>query len=480
MPAADYDLIVAHLVRDINLLEQAQMAGLSPEDFDKSKLRHYKFVWSAALSYFLSHHETIPRAILERESGLEMAKEELVTERLTKKVQELIQYIYAFKREELASDYIRDNLLQVMIDELKLSPRLQEMATETDVSRLSDMFLENQRVYDQTRVVVNKSADLFSPEGRQQHTEDKLPENTGIDFIDILTGGLRPGSLVGIMAESSGGKTMIGTQFVCEQAMKKRPVCAFYYEQSLAGDIAERFYSYLSGTPREELKDKAHDEYPEATRKHLDAIQAKMQEFCYVYDMSGAVRGQGNGGPDEIEAIVGRMVRNGVEPKTMVVDWLGPMVTKYYNLPKHIRPSDKRDKIELVINRLKEVTERWGVSIVVLHQIAAHIMEGKTPHFQPDWTVAAEYKSFGFLMDYVMTFGKRCEKTNCMWFNTPKARGAPRRHRIVRMDAEYNKIVDAESRDSGVPYSVNPMADRDKVYFTRKSDKKKLPPSGAL
>ena len=466
MAKADYELVMVHLVRDGALLEQAQMAQLAPEDFNKSKLRPYRYVWSAALSYYGAHHEPIPQSIMCIEIDKEMAGEEMITDRLLHRTQDLVKYIYSFGKEDLASDYVRDNMLQAMIDELKFAPRLQQMAAETSTDRLAEMFADNQHVYDQTRVVVNREADMFSEAGRRRHTEGTLPERTGIDFVDMSTGGLRPGSLIGVLAESSGGKTMFGTQFLCEQAMRKNLTLGFFYEQSLEGDIAERFYSYLSGTPRDDLSGKTHDEYPESTKRCLNTLQAKMQEHCRIYDMSGSVAGQGNGGPEELEAIIGRMHRKGDRPKTLVLDWLGPMVTKYYNLPKNMRTADKREKIDLVLTRFKEITERYGINIVVLHQIAAHIIEGKTPHYKPDWTVAAECKSFGFLMDYVFTFGRKCDKTNCMWFNSPKARGASKHHRIVRMDAQLNKILDAKE------FIENPMADRDKTYFAQGKKKK--------
>lgn len=475
MQLDDYELVMIHLVRDVELLEQAKLAGLEPADFQVSKLKHYRFIWQATSEYFDNHRELIPQMILEREVGELLANEEMVTERLSKRVWSLVKVIYGVEEEDLASDYVRETLLQQMVDDLKIAPRLKEMGSETDSSRIKKLFHENQQLYDRTRVIVNQPADLFSPEGRQRHTENSQPEETGIDFIDKAIHGVRPSSFVGLLAESAGGKTMMGTQFLCEQAMNDCKALGFFYEQSLEGDIAERFYSYLANAPRTELWKKTHNEYPEHVRKHLDAIQARLQRNMQIYDMSGAVKGQGNGGPDEIELILERLHRRGEAPKYIVIDWLSPLVIRYFNMPKNVVLADKREKIDLVVDRFKGIAGRYRVTIVLLHQIAPHIIEAKTPHYKPDWTVAAECKSFGWLMDYVFTFGRKCKETNCMWFNVPKARGAPTASRIVRMDGELNKIHDAHD------YTINPMPDRDKIYFTKKGKRERaLPPAGSV
>ena len=459
MATVDYDMIMLHIVRNVGLLEQAKMAGLVGEDFSKSSVKHYQYVWAAACDYFDGHHAVLPQMIMDREVAQALQEEELVTDRTLKRVWDLVSFIYSVDERELAPDYVRDQMLQQMIDELKIAPELQKMAGETEVAVVAEMFHNNQRLYDETRIIVNKPADLFSAAGRQAHTNEQKPIPTGIDFIDLATGGLRPASLVGLLAESAGGKTMMGNQFLCECALRDRNAVGFFYEQSLAGDIAERLYSYLSATPRKDLAGKTHEEYPARVRKILDGMESRMQKHLQVYDMSGAVRGQGNGGPDEIEVILGRMIRQGTRPEFVVVDWLLPLVTKYYKMPKNMRTADKREKIDLVLTRFNEIKERYGITILLLNQIAAHIVEGKTPHYKPDWTVAAECKNFGFLMDYVFTFGRKCKETQCMWFSTPKARGAPNAHRIVRMDAQLNKIYDANN------FTENAMGDRDKIFF---------------
>lgn len=473
-PAADKDIIFLHLMRNVELFEQARMAGLSWTDFQPIKTRHYSYLWRAACEYFDAHRKLIPRLILEREVERLLEGEDMVTDQQRKKTLDLLTFVYSIDDKELAADYVRDHLLQPLLDEVKVAPKLRELATETDSQQLTKMFAESQELYHQTRVVVNRSADMFSESGRHRHTEGQQPVPTGIDFIDYAVIGLRPGSMVGCMAESSGGKTMLGTQFLCEQAVGNNVTLGFFYEQSLEGDIAERFYSYLTGASRDDLRGKTYKDYPENAKRHLDGLERQLSQYLLIYDMSGAVAGQGNGGPDEIEAIVGNLKRRGINVKSMVIDWLLPMVTRYHKMTKEVRTSDKREKVDLVLTRLKEISERYDVTIVLLHQIAPHIIESKTPHYKPDWTVSAECKGFGFLMDYVFVFGRKCEVTNCMWFNVPKARGASKTARVVMMDAAHNKIVDARG------FELNAAAERDGKYFTQKRRERGIPAAGTV
>jgi hypothetical protein len=458
---SDYELIVAHLIRCGALLEQAQAACLEPEDFQQSKLRHFQFFWKAACRFFEQQHDVPSKNIMKREVDLLMQEEELVTDRMQRRVDEFYEFAYALPSSDLQPDYIRDNMLQEMIDDLKLRPNLQRLATVTDQKELADLFACNQEIFDRTRVVVNKPVDLFSKRGRKENTQNMTPVKTGIDFIDYSTGGLRPASMVGLIAESSGGKTLFGNQFLCEQAIQEKLTLGFFYEQSIAGDVAERFYSYLTGATREELKDKTHEEYPERVRRHLDAMEDRMSKYLQVYDMSGSVKGQGLGGPKEVEAIIARAIREGNRPEAVVIDWLGTMEMKCQNIPSMYK--EKRQRLEYCLTELKQISERFKITICVLHQIAAHVIEGKTPHFKPEWTMAHECKSFGHQMDYVFTFGRKCEKTECMWFTVSKARGSPRTHRIVKMIAQVNKIVDASG------YTENAMASRDGTYFNKGS-----------
>ena len=469
MAVSDYDLVIVHMMRRSEILDQAMAAGLTEDDL-KGVFAHYGIVFGSIADHYRKHGQIITRMILEREIELRLRQLPMVTDHMENSLKSLVMLAWGVPDEELVPDYIVNaGLLQRFIDEVKLKPKVQAL-TQATAEDVAARLKESHKAYEETRVSAVQSADLFSVEGRRRHTNEAQPILTGVKFIDAVTnGGLRPSSLIGILAESSGGKTMIGTQLLCEQviAVNPRKSIGFYYEQSLEGDIAERFYSYLSEMARAEMKGKTSDEWPDKYKQKLDKLEPHLKKFLQVMDMSGASHGQGNGGPDEIEAYILRLTRLGQKPEFIVIDWLDPMVTKYFNLPKNVRLEDHREKINHVITRLKEIKDRHKLTIVVLHQIAPAVIKDKSPSYQPDWTVAAECKSFGFLMDYVFTFGRKCEKTQCMWFNSPKARGAPKDHRIVQMDAEYNRIIDVHTQFS--VFSGNKKNMEEYGYFEKRN-----------
>jgi len=237
---------------------------------------------------------------------------------------------------------------------------------------------------------------------------------------------------------------MFGVQMLAEQALQGRRVAGFYYEQGLVGDITERFYSYSTGHTRKELSGNAEN-YDPRIHESLDKVEPIMRENLALYDMAGGKPTQGAGGVLEIESIVTDMHRSGKKPEVVLVDWLGPLVERQKAWPQNMAKADLRQRYNHVLLKLHEMKERHGITVVLLHQIAPGQVENKSPSHKFDWTVAAECKGFGHYMDYVFTFGRKCEKTNCMWFNAPKARGAPNASRVVRMDAMTNRICDASN-----------------------------------
>lgn len=458
MATKDYDLVMYHLMRSPEVIEYAMNAGLEGEDLRNNRYPHYGLIWESVRDYFVDHATPPPRMLLEREVALRVQQLEIMSPVVDQHIAGLISVAYELAENELVPKYIVDSgMLQALVDEVKVQPLLRQLSEVTDhrlrgqmVEKLTDLYLNS-------RVVANQQADILSEEGMRKYTTDQEPLPTGIDFIDIVTGGLRPRSLVGLIAESSGGKTMIGTQFVCEQALRGKHVLGLYYEQSIGGDIAERLYSYLSEQSRDVIKG-PYDGYADHVKEALAHTREKIGQYLHVYDMSGAVPGQGTGGVLEIEALLNRYRRQGTPIEYVVIDWLQPMARMASNLDKNLK--DDKEKFDYIAGQLAGIRDRCRVTILLLHQLAPNEVQGKTPQWKPDWTMAMGCKSLGNMMEYMFTFGRKDEETNCMWFHAPKARGAAKLSRIVRMDAMRNRIYDAHSE-----FEENSMAARDKIYF---------------
>jgi hypothetical protein len=287
-----------------------------------------------------------------------------------------------------------------------------------------------------------------------------LPEESGVDFLDEMMGGIRPASFLGCLAESSGGKTIFGVQLATESAMRCKQRTAFFaYEQAVEGDLAERFHRRAIGITRKEWDAFMARGLDQADRDFVKKVRGVQEslKLLQIYDMSGRRKGQGNGGALEIRNILEDAKRRQALPSLVIVDWLGPMVAamagKKFDWGT-FKPDSVRDLISVELGHFQKMVAEYRVKIMLLHQLAPGIIGNKTPAYLPSYTDAAECKSFGLLMNYVFTFGRMDPKTNCMWFNAPKARGSRKFHTVVRMDAQSDVIVHAAGytgMDNGSP-----------------------------
>lgn len=462
MTTTELDFIIMHAVRCPIVLEFASAGGLSGDDF-KGSGRHYGIALQAALNYFHTERTTPPGLVMLVEGERLIAAQEDILGKLGEAYYSLLELIYATDASQLAPDYIiNSGMLQRLLDEIKMEPKLRA-AAQAGTKEVSKLVEDIQLAYTNSRVAPARHIQLFSVENMMKFTDRAAVRPTGIDFIDVVIGGLRSKSMVGMMAEVAGGKTMFGTQFVCEQVLRNRNVMYLQYEQDVEGDIAERFYSYAAGATRKELEG-GYSKYSDELKRKLAVVGEKYNQYMRVYEMSGK---DARGGVQDIESMLLQNQRTGWTPETIVIDWLRPMVMKWYNLPKGTQDADLREKIQMTLDKLKELRDRYTLNILVLHQIAANVMAMKNPLFVPDWTVAAECKSFGEMFNYVICFGRRDRMSNCMWMNMAKARESQPQCRVIKMDAESNRLL-----DMGDVMVENPSGGRsnDDAWFVTKSD----------
>lgn len=435
-----------HAVRCPQVVFHLTRAGLRGEHFQHlHRYQHLGIIWSTLTAHITLHGQMMTRLELEAGCTGRVGVIDGSSQMLQAEIVRFLNTAFGVVESELAPDVLlASGAIQRVVDQLVLQPQARQLSSITDPNALSQAFAEAQQAYERTRVVANTRSDIWAPENREKYLYQGPPEKTHIDWIDKAIGGIYDGSLCGLLAESGGGKTMAGIQMVCEKAIWKTHVCGFYYEQSVMGDLATRIISRGAGLARD-VTTKTYREFTDEERAKIDRVTPQMQQYMHLFDMSGSVRGQGQGCVQEIEMNIKQLVDEGKPPRFAVIDWLGPMVVGAYNLPEHADAKDLRQKIDVTLNALKRVTAKYGVTIFVLHQIAPHIIEGKSPAYKPDWTVAQECKNFGQLMHYVFTFGKR-DGNMRMWCNVPKARGAAVTCRIVQMDPLSNQIVDVNDK----------------------------------
>jgi len=456
----DVDLVMIHAVRCPQVTSQLIRAGLRPEHFELHTHKHLQLVWAAISSHYTEFSEPMNKLYLENAVMKSLEQYTGMLDVLKQNINGFIAQAYSVPEGDLLPDKLMSlGIMQNLINMLVVNPALREMASAADAA---STFTSAVELYDQSRVVTNTRTDIFNPANRDKYAHQGPPDKSGVDWIDHIAGGIYRGSLCGLLAESAGGKTMAGVQIACAQTENNRCTLLFYYEQSIGGDIATRIYSYAAGIPRSRLN-RRYEDYELEDRAALDKVQPHMDKYFHPYDMSGSVKGQGQGCVQEIDTIITAMKNDGHDPEFILIDWLGPMITAAFNMPELLNTKETRQKIEVTLSNLNRLTEKHNVTILVLHQIAPNIIEGKTPLYKPDWTVAQECKSFGLLMSYVFCFGRK-DENKCMWLNAPKVRSGEPTARIVKMDPEANIIKDVHEL-----YAVNPTPTKFSPTFMERS-----------
>jgi len=442
----DVEFVMIHALRCPSVAHLLMKAGLTGDHFNPV-LRYQPIgvAWKTLVQHIVQYGQMMNRVQLEAGCSGNMDLIQGVADVVRNDIVKFLDVAFSISEEDLSPDNVIDQgLVQKVIDQFVLSPAVQQLASITDPAALTEHMATVNTVYDTSRVVVSREANIFSDE-LGEYLFQGPPDKTHIDWIDKPTGGLHRGSMCGLLAESAGGKTMGGVQLVCEQAIWDNHVAAFYYEQSIQGDIATRILTYSAGLTREVADKYYPDEYTPEQLNKIEAVKPQMAKYFHAFDMSGKVKGQGQGCVQEIDSMLGEMENACKAPSLVLIDWLGPMVIAAHSLPEHADAKDLRQKIDLTLNGLKRVSEKHNTTVFVLHQIAPNQIANKSPAFKPDWTVAQECKSFGQLMDYVFVFGRK-DSNQRMWCCTPKARGQPISHRIVQMDAMTNQIRDVHDK----------------------------------
>ena len=452
---AERSLVFSYMLRSLEILEHAISARLTASDLSAPAFQQYMLVYYGLEKYFNKYKQlpSHPEMIQLLEGAV--SNTPMLEDRVRKLAINIIKSAYGMKPEDVNSGRVLEpnGMLQRLIDDVKIIPLEKRIAAEVSRERRDELRTELETLYEQTRVVVDSHSNLFEPEMVATMIDDHLTHKSGVDFVDYSIDGFTRPSAIGMLAESGGGKTMFGIQMLVEQVNQESNCISFFYEQAISGDISKRFYSYAAALSREEFKS-THEEMTSDAKQAIVEANVRMKKRCRVYDMSGTVRGQGLGGVSELDTIVGKLIRsNTFRPTFVLVDWLGPLVLRYYqNTPT---PLSRKEQLDNALLQLVDLSRRYNLTVLILHQIAPNIMESRKPSFVPGWTVAHECKSFGLLLDYVFTFGKQCPSSGCMWFNVAKARGNAKIKRVVHMDGLNNQIIDASKQWKCLKNPVN-------------------------
>lgn len=441
-------VIITHAVRCPGVVAQLDNSGITGQDFANKPYHYLGPIWDQAARYYREQNTTPSKFILEQ-----MVSQSLAGWTLPEgdwwAMRRFLDTAYSFTQEELSPSYVLTpgGILQQFIDEIRILPMMQQMALELDSGKRDELYQQSMEVRSATRVASLQYVDLLDPAVASVKTGTSTVEPTGVDYMDYLAKGMRKTAFVGLLAGSGGGKTLTGIQWAMEQASRGIHTAYLSYEQEVAGDLAERVFTYLGGITRDEAS-VGYDNYAPEVKARIAAAREHIDKYWRIYPMAGDVYNQGRGGVPEIEAMIDMMRTAQKFPvRNIVIDWFRPMMLKWQNVHKLFKAKDMREQMLNALARLAQVRDSKNVRILLLHQIAPHIYEKMGFESVPSWTSAEDCKAFAEDMDACICYGKPDPITGVMWATYAKCRwhGPVPLQRMVKLDGARGKITDAHN-----------------------------------
>lgn len=264
---------------------------------------------------------------------------------------------------------------------------------------------------------------------------------TGVDPLDLVSGGGMPRATVnGLLGPTGGGKTMLTYQVAMGQAKKKQHVLVNTYEQGIEGDISQRLCSGMLEVDISELR-KPWDQWTKEHQEKFLKFNPHVGPYVHINDMT--LPGQGCLGIKDIAASYEVLCSRGEEPTYIIVDWLKPLIMRYL-VSNNMETNDAnwRQQAYLFLDQCGQFVKDTNTIMIVNHQLDT-MTSRASPRKKPVVTDAMELKSFAFNIDACYLIGNRDKDTNVAWMLTDKnRRGAPL-DMLVRMNGPLARFDEA-------------------------------------
>lgn len=438
--------VMLHAVRCPSVARQLQRVGITADEFMQSRFPEYACLWEAVVLYSQANGTTDMPSFLIMESLLSNVLHNNSDYRQwTKQMQGFLRYIFQVPAKDLNDSVIArpEGPLQGLIDELKMAPIVAQLADEQDNDRRNSLLTQLNTIRSTTRVNSGQRIRVFSPENMRKATAAAKFRATGVEFIDNSIGGLPPVCACGLLGGTGGGKTTFSVQYSSECVFRKLNVLYLQYEEQVTNSsLLKRFMSYGANLSRDQLSGD-FDEYSDEIKEKFEVLDPMFEEHCHMYSMAGDFANQGNGGIPEIEAIIESEIQSGWRPDVIMIDHLKPFADRWVNMRRYHSFKDTTEQYSIIVGGIAQLRDKFSCQVWLLHQIAAGILEKMSPATRPDKNIAENLKSFPNLLNFCFCLGKKDEDSGCLWFGLPKARDTDNLHRIIKLDAQYNRFVDA-------------------------------------
>jgi hypothetical protein len=215
------------------------------------------------------------------------------------------------------------------------------------------------------------------------------------------------------------------------------------FEQPVDGDITERMFSYLTGRPITDFRDKSIDEWSDEVLADVEKVAHVMDYIrsTSYHDQSATIV---RNGTQEFIKDLQQIYDGGFKFKFLVIDWLGAAVTGF------MRASQAKffESAEIFMDDVNKWAKQNGVTIIWLHQTTTDAQR-REPAYKPVREDAYKFGAFCHKIEFCLQLGtptRRKDGTNVHYLCIGKGRTASlaKDHIVVKMLGAMMRFEEAE------------------------------------
>lgn len=455
----ELDLLVTYMIR-LEEISRMAVKKVDVEDFNENSEYGHLVIWDTFKVHYLKFQQMMTYemmiATLERKS----IDDDRLQGQVLQSIYDLVHQMYEVPVAEMQAAYAY-SLMETFLMRRRFHDYLLETAEKglTPVTMLTELT-------ERFRSSIISSAPSVYPFGGNRLLGACVRELTGVEFLDPLLGGVRPGEVYMLLGPSGGGKTTFSHQLATTYARDRRKVVVvFSYEESITSEYMIPVYACAAHIPRKVLESTPNFEnLPDNYRRTFEEAEQMIGHYLIYMDHSGTgVNKAGHGGVEEIDAALERYKQDGVVVAGVIVDWFYPMLIRKYsgiNLGRG-KEMDLRAFGIAMVDELKAMASNRNVWVWVTQQVAS---ANATSKRDIEWNNAAENKSLAWFMNGCFTLGAKDGYGICT-LKYSKARSMPGGKTFIQLDGDFARFK-ALSGDF--------KQDRDGNFF-RESDGNKIP-----
>lgn len=361
------------------------------------------------------------------------------------------------------------SIMQALDDKERYTPQICERVLDeyakqhlVDVLQGVDVMRSIPQILDTLKDVQNKLTTVTSTGAKHMRLYNPLRDQaqlmkfrpripTGISFIDRITGGgIVFGDHMGILGPSSGGKTVLAIQLVCNLAIQGHKVLYLQFEQPVEGNIIARIQSYLTGLPIDTFENLEYEMLPEEARNKLDSVMKLSDNIRVASFLDESLNGVRIASVADIVSKIDESINEeGFTPRFVVFDWLGACVSSI------MRSSSDMAVYQHTAQDIQDTLNDYGkthdMTMCYMHQTKEEV-QAKPSSYKPQKGDGYWFSAFHQKLELCLQLGvatKQEDGTKICWLVNGKSRctGTMDDALVIRLNGRYARMEETADHE---------------------------------